>query len=128
MRESASAEADLEQLWRRLVFHIAVSNADGHLRNHAFVLTPGKGWRLAPAYDLNPEPTAHGLALNISETSNALDFELALSVAPYFRLKPARAQEILGEVKNAVQNWEAVARKLHIAKNEREMMRGCFRF
>jgi serine/threonine-protein kinase HipA len=127
MRESACAEADLEQLWRRLVFHIAVSNTDGHLRNHAFVLTPGKGWRLAPAYDLNPEPTARGLALNISETSNALDFELALSVAPYFRLDEARAQKILNEVKTTVQNWEAVARKLRIPKNERDRMCGCFK-
>jgi serine/threonine-protein kinase HipA len=98
------------------------------LRNHAFVLTPGKGWRLAPAYDLNPEPTACGLALNISETSNALDFELALSVAPYFRLDEARAQGILSEVKDVVQNWEAVARKLRVAKSERERMRRCFRY
>ncbi|MDX2071581.1 MAG: HipA domain-containing protein [Haliscomenobacter sp.] len=68
-------KADLQQLWRRIVFHIAVSNADDHLRNHGFLLSPN-GWKLSPAYDLNPSTDKDGLALNIDIDSNALDFEL----------------------------------------------------
>ena len=78
--------ADLEQLWRRIVFSICVSNTDDHLRNHGFMLGPS-GWSLAPAYDMNPVPYAKGLNLNISEHSNALDLDLVIDVAPYFRIK-----------------------------------------
>lgn len=79
-------EQDLHQLWRRLAFNIAISNTDDHLRNHGFLLTP-KGWRLAPAYDLNPSIDKEGLSLSIDMENNALDFDLAKSVGAYFRLK-----------------------------------------
>lgn len=38
-----NVEANLHQLWRRIVFNIAISNTDDHLRNHGFILTE-KGW------------------------------------------------------------------------------------
>jgi len=38
------------------VFNILISNSDDHLRNHGFLYDPAGGWRLAPAYDLNPMP------------------------------------------------------------------------
>ena len=52
-REGAKVDEDLCQLWRRIVFNMLISNTDDHLRNHGF-LRGRKGWRLAPAYDLNP--------------------------------------------------------------------------
>src|SRR5690606_13467584 len=67
-----NVEKDLHQLWRRLVFNIAISNTDDHLRNHGFLLTR-EGWRLAPAYDLNPSIDKDGLALNIDMENNLLD-------------------------------------------------------
>ncbi|MEK7692307.1 MAG: HipA domain-containing protein, partial [Bdellovibrionota bacterium] len=77
-KEGAAATSDLEQLWRRIVFFICVSNTDDHLRNHGFILR-SKGWALAPAYDMNPVATGDGLHLNISESDNAQDLDLALS-------------------------------------------------
>ncbi|MGB3080027.1 MAG: HipA domain-containing protein, partial [Saprospiraceae bacterium] len=79
----ARNKKDLHQLWRRIVFHISVSNTDDHLRNHGFILTD-KGWILSPAYDINPSVDKHGLALNIDSHNNALDFDLAKSVGEYF--------------------------------------------
>ena len=86
-RKAHRPGSDLEELWSRIVFSIAIHNTDDHLRNHGFLLTDG-GWVLSPAYDLNPDPDGTGLSLNISETDNALSFDLALEVAPFFRLKP----------------------------------------
>lgn len=85
-QHGAQSGQDLEELWRRIVFSIAVRNTDDHLRNHGFLLTDA-GWMLSPAYDLNADPDGTGLSLNVSETDNALSFELALEVAPYFRLR-----------------------------------------
>jgi serine/threonine-protein kinase HipA len=44
-------------LWRRIVFSVLISNTDDHLRNHGFLYAGPLGWRLSPAYDVNPVPT-----------------------------------------------------------------------
>lgn len=126
MRLGSRTSADLEQLWRRIVFFICVSNTDDHLRNHGFLLEP-TGWALAPAYDINPDPQSAGLKLNISETDNAQDIELALSVATVFRVKQERAQAIVTEVTDAVNQWRLVATSQGLPSAARDRMRRAFR-
>ena len=116
---------DLEQLWRRIVFSICVSNTDDHLRNHGFILTP-QGWVLSPAYDINPVETGNGLKLNITENDNALDLKLALEVCIYFRLSQKRAEEIIEEVKSSVKNWRKIASKYGISNAEQELKSRAF--
>ena len=123
----ANAKEDLHQLWRRIVFNIAISNTDDHLRNHGFLLSD-QGWRLSPAYDINPSIWKDGLSLNINMDENALDFDLALSVAEYFQLTAVAAKAILNEVKSAVKNWRKSADAIKIPRQEQEMMEGAFRF
>ena len=117
---------DLHQLWRRIVFHIAISNTDDHLRNHGFILSNG-GWILSPAYDINPSIDKNGLSLNIDTNSNALDFELAKSVGSYFQLDNTQMDTILGEVKSAVSQWKTVAHDIGISRQEQQLMEGAFR-
>lgn len=124
-REGAQPAADLAELWRRIVFSIAIRNTDDHLRNHGFLLSD-HGWRLSPAYDLNPTPEGTGLSLNISETDNALSFDLALEVAPHFRLKPRAAKTLLQETRTIVRTWRNHARQLAIPRHEQEMMAPAF--
>jgi serine/threonine-protein kinase HipA len=119
--KGANIKADLENLWRRIIFSICVSNTDDHLRNHGFLLT-NRGWVLSPAYDINPVETGTGLSLNISENDNSLDLELALEVHEYFRLRKERADGIIATVKNSVRNWRAVAKKYGLSKLEQDMM------
>ncbi|GKW04615.1 toxin HipA [Pectobacterium carotovorum subsp. carotovorum] len=113
----AQTKADLAQLWRRIVFNIAVSNTDDHLRNHGFLLTD-KGWKLSPAYDLNPIVGKHGLHLNITDTANELDYALAFEVIDFFRLSREDATRIYDEVLGAVKGWQAVANQLGINRSE----------
>jgi serine/threonine-protein kinase HipA len=110
MRHGANANDDLEQLWRRIVFSIRVRNTDDHLRNHGFLLMPD-GWRLAPAFDMNPEPLGRGLSLNIDEHDNALSMDLALSVAPLFRVDQEKATAIVAETEAKVSaHWRPLAK------------------
>jgi serine/threonine-protein kinase HipA len=118
---------NLEQLWRRIVFNIAVSNCDDHLRNHGFLLTQ-KGWMLSPAYDINPDEHGMGLKLNISENDNSLDFELALSIVAYFGIGIVRANEIVSQTKNVVSAWRKLAAKYGISRSEQEDMAPAFRY
>jgi serine/threonine-protein kinase HipA len=126
MRQGVHPSRDLEQLWRRIVFNIFVSNTDDHLRNHGFLLE-ANGWALSPAYDMNPDETGEGLKLNISATDNAQEIDLALSVAEFFRLSETRAVEILRDVKAVVQLWPNVASRLEISSSEQALMKRAFR-
>tara|TARA_R110002072_G_scaffold131046_2_gene270394 strand:- start:4745 stop:5995 length:1251 start_codon:yes stop_codon:yes gene_type:complete len=123
----ADVEANLHQLWRRIVFNIAISNTDDHLRNHGFILTD-KGWILSPAYDLNPSIEKDGLSLNIDMDDNALNFDLAKSVGVYFRLSENELEAILSEVLGVVKNWESEAKRIGIKRSEVELMAGAFRW
>ena len=118
-------EMDLEQLWRRIVFSICVSNVDDHLRNHGFLLT-NAGWVLSPAYDINPAETGTGLKLNISESDNALDLDLAMEVHEYFRLTKDRALHIIKDIRQSVQAWRKIATKMGISKSEQELKSKAF--
>ncbi len=127
IRSGANVDADLSELWRRIVLNIAISNCDDHLRNHGFILT-GKGWRLSPAYDINPDEYGTGLKLNISENDNSLDFDLAMEVAPYFRLSQKEADSILSHIKTTVSGWREIAQKYDIPRLEQEQMSRAFRY
>jgi serine/threonine-protein kinase HipA len=120
-------EANLHQLWRRIIFNIAISNTDDHLRNHGFILT-GKGWILSPAYDLNPSIEKDGLSLNIDMDDNALSFELAKSVGVYFRLSESEMKTIIHEVSQAVKGWKNIAKKIGLKNAEIELMSGAFKY
>jgi len=124
IKNGADVKRDLEELWRRMVFNIVVKNTDDHLRNHGFLLGV-KGWSLAPAYDMNPNPLGQGLTLNITETDNSLDFGLALSVAKYFRVEK-NAEAILKKVKRVVGKWKTGAKKFGIPASETSAMARAF--
>lgn len=121
----AEIEKDLHQLWRRIVFSIAISNTDDHLRNHGFVLTE-KGWRLSPAYDINPSIDKSGLALNIDSVNNALDFDLAKSVGEYFQLNETQMNTIINEVLDVLKKWKSLAKEIGISRAEQQLMEAAF--
>ncbi len=125
-QNGANINEDLLQLWKRIVFSICITNTDDHLRNHGFLLTE-TGWILSPAYDINPIEDGTGLTLNISEDDNSLDVNLALSVAPYFRIEEAHAKQIIKEIQNVVSTWKDVAKKYNISNSEQEAMSSAFR-
>jgi serine/threonine-protein kinase HipA len=124
-RNCNNVSQNLEQLWRRIVFSIAVSNCDDHLRNHGFLLTP-KGWTLSPAYDINPDESGIGLKLNISEDDNTLSFELALSVAEYFGLNSKTSNNILNLIKKTVLTWPQIATRYGISRSEQAEVASAF--
>ena len=127
MSYGAVPDVDLHELWKRIVFSIAVSNTDDHLRNHGFLLTPS-GWRLSPAYDINPNPLGHGLSLNISDCDNSLDFSLALEVASFFRLSDNEAEKILKNIVEIIKKWKDYASTLGISRSDQEEMQTAFRW
>jgi serine/threonine-protein kinase HipA len=122
----AQVKADLHQLWKRIVFNIMISNTDDHLRNHGFILSD-KGWRLSPAFDINPSTDKYGLALNIDTENNSLDFDLAKSVGEYFRLSEKEMDLVLEELKSVVTKWRVLANEIGISRAEQNLMESAFK-
>lgn len=121
----ANTKDDLAQLWRRIVFNIAVSNTDDHLRNHGFIYQ-GDGWTLSPAYDINPVTPAVGLHLNITDSDNSLDYALAMEVVDFFQLTRSDAELIMADVLASVSDWKRVAKETGINRSEQELMAPAF--
>jgi len=128
-QHGAGIETDLEELWRRIVFYILISNTDDHLRNLGFLYAGGEGWRLAPAYDLNPIPLEtkpRVLSTNVTLDDRTASLELAFEVADYFKLSVKHARGIAHEVGKIVERWDQEAGGLGIGKTERERMSSAF--
>lgn len=101
---------DLAQLFRRLLFNILVGNRDDHFRNHGFI-REASGWRLSPAFDMNPSLARQEHVLAVDGRSVAPDVALALETAELYRLTKAQAQTVLQEVRGAVAAWRDVAQR-----------------
>lgn len=120
------AKEDLIELWKRIVFNMAVSNTDDHLRNHAFIFR-NKGWTLSPLYDVNPVPYGDELSLNVDENNNSIDIELALNTATRFGITEEDAKKYVNEILKIVrENWEIIARKYGLSHGQIEEMRPAF--
>jgi serine/threonine-protein kinase HipA len=128
-QHGAHATADAEELYRRMVLNVLISNVDDHLRNHGFLWAGGGGWALSPVYDLNPVPTdikARILTTNISPDEATCDLGLVLSVAEYFGLGAAAAKKIIKEVASATARWRNVAQDLKARTAEIRRMESAF--
>ncbi len=121
-----SPKEDLLELWKRIVFNMAITNSDDHLRNHGFLLQRG-GWRLSPLYDVNPVPYGDTLALNIDANDNAISLELAIDSAPYYGLTKDLAESLAKGILSAIkQNWERLAKSNGLSHGAVENMRPAF--
>lgn len=120
---------DMRMLWRRIVLNILISNTDDHLRNHGFLFNDPAGWRLSPAYDINPVPTdikprVLSTAINLDDATASLD--LAFEVASYFEITTGDAHQIANEVATAVSSWRSVALNFGISTKQIERMASAF--
>jgi serine/threonine-protein kinase HipA len=116
---------DLEQLFRRVAFNVAVGNRDDHLRNHGFLLSTN-GWRLAPAFDVNPNIDKAEHVLNLDDSDNRPSLDLALSTAEFYGLADHRARDIVEEVAHVVDRWRETARTAGVAGADIEATAGAF--
>lgn len=128
-RHGAASKEDMAQLWRRVVFNVLISNTDDHLRNHGFLYEGATGWRLSPAYDMNPvpidvKPRVLSTAIDPDDPSASID--LALASAEYFGLKAKQAREIVNEVAVAVSRWRQVAERSGLSRADIDRMASAF--
>lgn len=120
-RFGAQPKRDLEQLWRRIVFSILISNTDDHLRNHGFLWTSTAGWILSPAFDLNPvpieiKPRILSTAIDLDDPTASID--TAFQVAGHFSLTLKDTKAIAQQVAKATSRWAKEAATLNLAARQ----------
>lgn len=128
-QHGAATREDLKQLWRRIVFNVLISNTDDHLRNHGFLYVGNTGWRLSPAYDMNPVPVdvrPRVLSTAISPDDSTASLELALDTADYYDLERGEARKVAGEIARVVAGWRVRAEGLGLSPRETERMATAF--
>ena len=128
-RYGAAPPEDLNGLWRRIVFTVLISNRDDHLRNHGFLRPEDGGWRLSPAYDLNPTPAPAGgriLTTAITGSDTRASLELAFETCRYYGVALQRAREIAAEVAAVVRCWRDEAARFGLRRREQDLMASAF--
>ena len=122
----AAPKRDLKELWKRIVFTMAVSNTDDHLRNHGFLLTKS-GWVLSPMYDVNPDIYGNALSLFVNENDNTINFDLAIETAEYYDVSVHDARTTVTEIKKTInENWRTLAADKGLGKNAVNRMEPAF--
>lgn len=122
----ANPKADLIELWKRILFNMAVTNTDDHLRNHAFVFTT-KGWILSPLYDVNPVPYGDELSLLVNDEDNRISIDLAVQTAPHFGISEKDAWNYVNDILTTIRdNWEKLAKEYGLSRGQIEDMRPAF--
>lgn len=117
-------EQDLRELFRRVLFNVATANRDDHLRNHGFIRQPG-GWRLAPAYDMNPSTKKGEHVLALDDSATVPDLQTVMSTAEFYRVSPADAKADLAKLRTVLSGWEPLARQLGLSAEDRLELDGC---
>jgi serine/threonine-protein kinase HipA len=122
----SNPKADLLELWKRIVFNMAVTNTDDHLRNHAFMLSKN-GWALSPLYDVNPVPYGDELSLLVDDEDNSISIDLATCTAPRFGISEEEAEKIAKEMISIIKdNWERLSKECGLSRGQIEYMRPAF--
>lgn len=128
-QDGANPQDDLRSLWQRMVFNMAIGNVNDTLDNIGFI-REREGWRLAPIYSLRPTPVSvarrhHATA--VTEDCDRASLEEAISVAPYFGLKRAYAeQEAIRIASFCASEWEKIAQDFQVDPLERDTMQKAF--
>ena len=127
-QNSSNPKVDMEELWKRIVFSVLISNTDDHLRNHGFLRLDNKGWRLSPVYDINPCLDNIGvLSTMIAQDDSSATLENALSIAEYLEITEEKANQIVEQIKASVIQWKQVAKRLGLSQAEINKMEPAFK-
>jgi serine/threonine-protein kinase HipA len=127
------AAADIQELFRRMVFNIFVRNTDDHPRNHGFVVN-GKKMSLSPAYDIVPTPAQYGvgthfrLAMSVGEQGREATLENALSRAGRFGYSREHVQAVVAELFEIIRTWREHYEECGVSGREVDLLAPSFKF
>lgn len=124
IQSCCDVEQNLQELFRRVAFNMAIGNSDDHFRNHGFLLT-SKGWTLSPAYDLNPT-LSRNQSLLINDYTTEANLNILHESCDDYMLTDGVASEIIENVKSVMSTWKQVATSIGLSQSEQNMFKDRF--
>ena len=116
---------DQRELFRRVVFNVAVGNRDDHLRNHGFIFADN-GWRLAPAFDMNPAHEKDAHVLTLDGKSAAPSMQLVMETAGLYDLHVDEARAIIDSTCELASTWRERAVRMDLPKGDIKLTAAAF--
>lgn len=111
---------DVLECFRRMVFNVLAHNRDDHTKNFAFQMAPHGDWSLAPAYDVTYSAGPGGEhTLMVNGAGQTPTWEHIEAVADGASLDVSRVSEVIEAVKEAISQWEGVAKTFDVSNNSR---------
>jgi serine/threonine-protein kinase HipA len=129
LKYSSAPERDLIELFKRLVFNIAVYNNDDHLRNFGFLYSGHQNWNLSPLYDVVPSQIrgeTYSLAMTLGADGKRASFANAVSMCGKFRLSSQQAIQIIENIKDVLARWQTDFTELGVSRSEIKMLENSF--
>lgn len=129
---SCNAQEEKRELMRRMLFNVAVSNADAHMMNTEFIFDPFAGcYRLSPAFDVTvePFPYAHAAAV-FGERKPDLEAECMSRICSglaRFGINAAEAHKARDQIVGVVAQWQSHFEAAGVAESETRKIKRALR-
>lgn len=96
-----------EEVFRRLIFNVAVGNTDDHMNNHALIKKPDeRHYVLSPAYDLVPNTNLIGShSISVGPMGMTPSQDNLLATVKLMQIPLSHAHAIISDVLKATAGW-----------------------
>ena len=115
--------AQREELFQRMVFNILMDNTDDHERNHSLRLGLDGYYELTPAYDVVPTLLNMGRqSMLVGAAGAESSLENALTELNEFGIRRARAMDLIRQVAQVVDGWQAHFAQQGVCRADMELL------
>ena len=106
----------MEEAFRRMAFNVFAHNRDDHVKNFSYLMDRSGEWRFAPAYDIvySQGPGGEHTMAVAGEVARPTERDM-LRVAEDCDVDSRRAREIIGQVRDAVNQWPRFALAMRVS-------------
>lgn len=112
---------EAQKMYRLAVFNALSYNRDDHAKNFSFLMDETGQWRLSPAYDLtfSSGPGGEQSTMVMGEGKNP-SIDHLLKLAALADLPEQKANEIIEQVRNALNQWHTLAKQAGVTTQKQE--------
>jgi serine/threonine-protein kinase HipA len=119
----------VRQAFLRMTFNVMARNYDDHTKNFSFLYKRDEGWELAPAYDVTHahNPRGKWTYQHLMSVNGKFDeITRADLLAEAERFSVPRAEQLITDVRTALENWAEHAQSAELSQSKTSELRGDF--
>ena len=117
-------------VFRRMLFNVAIGNTDDHLRNHSFLKRAGEAeYRLTPGYDIVPNTGLQGShAIALGAFGNVPNLDNLRAAAQRLGLPNDKSAKVAVEVQQVTDRWQEYMAEANVLPADIRILERCFAY